>query len=102
MQRLLASARALASDGSSASIVEPLHEAEEEHSTIRNNFGSEGYGLKNPVSSNASKILAPQTSSAVQSVHALSSSLPVSEIKAKLKAYLGLDLFALTAYLYIC
>jgi hypothetical protein len=39
MQRLLASARALASDGSSASIAEPLHEAEEDHATIRNVFG---------------------------------------------------------------
>ena len=42
MQRLLASARALASDGSSASIAEPLYEAEEDHATIRNVFGSEG------------------------------------------------------------
>ncbi len=39
MQRLLASARALASDGSSASITEPLHEAEEDQAaTIRNFF----------------------------------------------------------------
>ena len=42
MQRLLASARALAADGSSAPIAEPLHEAEEDHATIRNFFGSEG------------------------------------------------------------
>ncbi len=40
MQRLLASARSLASDGSSASIDEPLHEAGEDHATIRNVFGS--------------------------------------------------------------
>ncbi len=39
MQRLLAFARALASDdGSSASIAEPLHDAEEDHATIRNDF----------------------------------------------------------------
>jgi hypothetical protein len=44
MQRLLASERALASDGSSASIAETLHlhEAGEDHATIRNVFGSEG------------------------------------------------------------
>ena len=36
MQRLHASARALASDGRSASITEHLHEAEEDHATIRN------------------------------------------------------------------
>jgi hypothetical protein len=35
MQRLLASARALASDGSSATIAEPLHEAEEDMATIQ-------------------------------------------------------------------
>jgi hypothetical protein len=43
---LLTSARALASDGSSALITEPLHasEAEEDQAaTIRNIFGSEGY-----------------------------------------------------------
>ncbi len=42
MQRLLASARALASDGSrSASIAEPLHDAVEDHvtRTIRISFG---------------------------------------------------------------
>ncbi len=38
MLRLLASARALASDGGSASIAEPLHEAEEDHATIMNVF----------------------------------------------------------------
>ncbi len=38
MQRLLASMRALASDGNSALIAEPLHEAEEDHATIRNVF----------------------------------------------------------------
>ncbi len=42
MQRLLAYAHALASDGSSASIAELLHEAKEDHATIRNVFGSEG------------------------------------------------------------
>ncbi len=36
VRRLLASARALASDCSSASIAEPLHEAAEDHATIRN------------------------------------------------------------------
>ncbi len=67
MQRLLASARALASDGSSASIAEPLHEAEEDHAPIRNVFGSEGYveDVNTPVSPNASTVLAPQTSSVV-------------------------------------
>ncbi len=35
MQRLFASTCALASDGSSACIAEPLHEAEEDHATIR-------------------------------------------------------------------
>ncbi len=40
IQRLLASARALASDGSCASIAEPLLEADEDHATIRNVFGS--------------------------------------------------------------
>ena len=39
-QRLPASTRALASDVSSASIAEPLHEAEEDHATIRNVFVS--------------------------------------------------------------
>jgi hypothetical protein len=40
MQRLLASARALGSNGSSASIAEPLHEAEEkDHVTMINVFG---------------------------------------------------------------
>jgi hypothetical protein len=58
MQRLglLASARALsASDDSSVSIAEPLHEAEEERATIRNVFGSEGYvdDVNTPVSPNA-------------------------------------------------
>ncbi len=41
MQRLLASTSALVSDGSSASIAEPRNEAEEDHATIRNVFGSE-------------------------------------------------------------
>jgi hypothetical protein len=74
MQRLLASARALASDGSSASIAEPLHEVGEDHATIRNVFGSEGYvdDVNTPVSPNALSILAPQTSLVVQSVPALS------------------------------
>ncbi len=81
MQRLLASARALASDGNSASIAEPLHEAEEDHATIRNVFGSEGYvdDVNTPVSPNASTILAPQTSSVFYLVPALSRSLPVSD-----------------------
>ncbi len=39
MKRLLASAHALISDGSSSSIAESLHEAEEDHATIRNIFG---------------------------------------------------------------
>ncbi len=101
MHRLLASARALASDGSSASIAEPLHEAVEDHAIIRSILGIEGYvdDVNTPVSPNASTILAPQTSSVVQSVPALSRSLPVSEMKAKLRASLGLDSFALTAYL---
>ncbi len=43
MQRLLASARALVSDGSSASIAD-LHEAEEDHATISNVFASKGRG----------------------------------------------------------
>ena len=47
-ERHLASARALASDGSSASIAEPLHEAEEDHATIRNVFGFEGPQLPPP------------------------------------------------------
>ncbi len=74
MQRFLASARALASDGGSASIAEPLHEAEEDHATIRNVFGSEGYvdDVHTPVSPNALTILAFQTSSVVQSVPARS------------------------------
>ena len=38
MQRLFVAARALAPDGSGASIAEPLHEAEEDHATIRNVF----------------------------------------------------------------
>ena len=65
MQRLLASARVLASDGSGASIAEPLHEAEEDHATIWNVFGGEGYvdDVNTPASPNASTILAPQTSS---------------------------------------
>ncbi len=43
MQRLLASPRALASDGSSASIAEPLRESEDDQAaTIRNVFGSKG------------------------------------------------------------
>ena len=47
MQRLLASARALASDGSSASIAEPLHEAEKDHATFtcRNVFVLPHYGF---------------------------------------------------------
>jgi hypothetical protein len=56
--------------------------------------------VNTPVSLNASEstILAPQTSSVVQSVPELSHSLPVSEIRIKLMASLGLDSFALTAY----
>ena len=82
-------------------IAEPLLEAEKDHATIRNVFGSEGYvdDVNTPVSPNASTILAPQTSSVVQSVPELSHSLPVSEIRIKLMASLGLDSFALTAYL---
>ncbi len=40
IQRLLASTRALALDGICASIPGPLHEAEEDHATIRNVIGS--------------------------------------------------------------
>ncbi len=70
--------RALAADGSSAPIAEPLHEVEEDHATIGNVFGSEGYvdDVNTPVSPNASTILAPQSSSLVQSVPALSRSPP--------------------------
>ncbi len=39
----LRAARTLASDGNNASIAEPLHEAEEDHATIRNVFGSERF-----------------------------------------------------------
>ncbi len=39
IQRLPAPAHALASDGSSASIAEPLHKADEDQATIRNVFG---------------------------------------------------------------
>jgi hypothetical protein len=46
MQRLLASARALATDGSSASIAEPLHEAEEDHAKNRNMFAAVLEGLR--------------------------------------------------------
>ena len=65
------------------SVAEPLHEAEEDHATIRNVFGSEGYvdDVNTPVLPNASTVLAPQTLSIVQSVPALSRSLPVSEMK---------------------
>ncbi len=44
MQKLLASAGALISDGSIASMAYPVHEAEEDQSaTIRNVFGTEDY-----------------------------------------------------------
>jgi hypothetical protein len=68
---------------------------------MRNIFGRQGcvHDVNTPFSPNASTIIAPQTSSVVQSVLALSRSLPVSEIKTKLMASLGLDSFALTAYL---
>ena len=101
MQRHFVAARTLAPDGSSASIAEPLHEAGEDHATIRNVFGSERYvdDVNTPVSPNALTILALQTSSVVQSVPVPSRSLPVSEIRTKLMASLGLESIALTAYL---
>ena len=45
MQRLFVAERALAPDGNGASIAEPLHEAEEDHATIRNVFVSRFQGL---------------------------------------------------------
>ncbi len=67
-------------------MADPLHEAEDyQAATIRNFFGSEGYvdDVNTPVWQNASTILAPKTSSAVESVLALFRLLPVSVIKTK-------------------
>ncbi len=62
MQRLLASVRALASDGRSASMADPLHEAEEDPAaTNMNVFRSENYvdDVNTPVLPTASTTLAP-------------------------------------------
>ncbi len=55
-QKLLASARALASDGSSASIAEPLHEAVEDHATIRNFFACIADRSAEPVTESSCKV----------------------------------------------